>query len=89
MLAIKQVDNGKLTKEGAYMRAIILTMVIFGIFLSQRWEFGIYISLAGFTLWIINHFFPFGTESSKLKKAVKTFCSDLGGTIAIRQITLR
>jgi len=89
LLAVKQIDKVKLIREGSYMRAIVLTLGIVGIILSQKWELGIYITFAGVALWIFNHFFPFGTESSKLKKAVKRFCTDLGGTIGIRQITLR
>jgi hypothetical protein len=89
LLAVKQIDKVKLIREGSYMRAIILTLGIVGIILSQKWESAIYITFVGVALWILNHFFPFGTESSKLKKAVKGFCTDLGGTLSIRQITLR
>lgn len=85
----KAIDKEKLRKEGIWIRASVILLLITGVILQNQNSFGQYLFIAAIALWALNHFFPIFPETKKLRSAVSDFNSELQNTIGIRSITLR
>jgi hypothetical protein len=81
-----QLSIEKIAKEGMYCRIIIFSLIILGFVAIQKYEFGIWIILSGFLFWGINHYFPFFSETKRLKAAIDNFTDKIKLTCGINTI---
>jgi hypothetical protein len=86
---IKLINIDKVIKEGFYTRLIIFFLFIFGIFTIHIFYFSIFLILFGFIFWAVNHYFPFFTETRKLKKVTDKFILKLNSTCHINSLNYK
>ena len=82
-----QLNTEKIVKEGLYSRIIIFTLIIVGVITIQKYEFGIWIIISGLFFWGVNHYFPFFSETKKLKLVIDEFSEKIKITCGINSIS--
>jgi hypothetical protein len=83
------IDSVKLKNEGTISRLIIIALIALGVFLNSSNPIGTYFIIAGFLFWGINHYFPFFSETKKLRNAFKNLSNNFKVSSGITSLTFQ
>jgi hypothetical protein len=85
----KLINIDKVIQEGLHTRLIIFSLLFFGIFTIQFYQISVLLIFFGLLFWGINHYFPFFSETRKLKQTIDNFIIKLNLTCQINTLYYR